>query len=91
MPDLSFTELGVPVFLVGAVIVITIATLLLHLLFPATKKRPARHVVLSKMARLCPVCQRKLTEAERNGLRIEVCPDCQGVWLSQGKLEQIMR
>jgi len=48
-------------------------------------------MALSKMAKLCPVCQRKLTETERNGLLLEVCPDCQGAWLSQDRLEQLMR
>ena len=84
-------EFGLPALLVGGVLVIVLAALILHLLFPATKRRPAGRITLSKMAKLCPVCQRKLTETERNGLLLEVCPDCQGAWLSQDRLEQLMR
>ena len=82
-------ELGPPALLLGGVLVVALVALLLHMLFPVTKKRPRGGMVLSRMARLCPVCQRKLTKAERNGLEIDTCPDCQGVWLSQDKLEQI--
>jgi hypothetical protein len=81
--------LGPPALLLGGVLVVALVALTLHLLFPVTKKRPKGGVVLSKMARLCPVCQTKLTKAERNGFEIDVCPGCQGVWLSKGKLEQI--
>jgi Transcription factor zinc-finger len=80
-------ELGLPALLVGGVLVIGLAALILHLLFPAVRRRPRRGMVLTKMARLCPVCQRKLNEADRNGLRIAVCPDCHGVWLGHDQLE----
>ena len=82
-------ELGLPALLLGGVLVIALATLILHLLFPAVRRRPPCGVVVTKMARLCPVCQRKLIETEQSGLQIEVCPDCQGAWLSQDKLAHI--
>jgi hypothetical protein len=89
MHAFGMVEYGLPVLLVGGVVVIALATLLLHLLFPAAK-RPARGMVLSKIAKLCPVCRRRLAKADRHGLRIEVCPDCQGVWLTQDELEQLI-
>lgn len=90
MPDLSLEGLGVPAFLVGAVIVIALATLFLHLLFPPVKKGDSRPITLPNLPIRCPLCQQLLDEVERNGIRIEVCPVCQGVWLSQDKLEQIV-
>ncbi len=42
------------------------------------------------MAKLCPVCQQPLNEIEKWGVRLDVCQRCQGVWLDQGELEQIV-
>ncbi len=83
--------LGVPAILVGGVLVIALAALALHLLFPARTKRPARRMVLSKMAKLCPVCQGKLIQTERHGQGFEVCPDCRGAWLSLDRLDQLLQ
>jgi phage FluMu protein Com len=87
MPDLSLAELGVPLFLVGAVIVITMATLLLHLLFPPAKHSRRTGLRLKRIR--CPLCDQKLDRVERGGVSVETCPRCQGVWLSRDKLEQI--
>lgn len=89
MHGLGTGGLGAPALLVGGVLVVALVALALHLLFPTTKTKPVGAMVLSRMARLCPACQTKLTRAERNGLEIEICPDCQGIWLTEGKLEQI--
>lgn len=91
MHGLDSPQFVLPALLVGGFLVVALAALALHLLFPATKKRKTGHMVLGRMARLCPVCQTKLARAERNGLEIEICPGCHGVWLSQGKLEQLSR
>ena len=40
--------------------------------------------------KLCPLCQQPLSEVERWGVRLDVCQRCQGVWLDQGELEQIV-
>jgi Zn-finger nucleic acid-binding protein len=40
--------------------------------------------------KLCPVCQQPLVEVGRWGLGLDVCQRCQGVWLDQGELEQIV-
>ncbi len=42
------------------------------------------------MAKTCPVCQQPLVEMERWGVRLDLCQRCQGVWLDQGELEQIV-
>ena len=90
MPELGLTGFGVPALLIGAVVVITVATLLLHLLFPPAKTIDSRRFTPPNMPKRCPLCLQGLDEVERYGIRIEVCPCCQGVWLSQGKLEQII-
>jgi len=89
MPELGLTGFGVPALLIGAAVVIAMATLLLHLLFPRTKSIDSRRITSPQVARNCPLCQERLDEVERHGIQMEVCPRCQGVWLSQGKLEQI--
>jgi Zn-finger nucleic acid-binding protein len=37
------------------------------------------------------LCQRVLDKAERCGIGVKVCSECQGVWLSQGQLEELTR
>lgn len=39
----------------------------------------------------CPVCENsKLAIAERQGVEIDYCPDCRGVWLNRGELDKII-
>ncbi len=39
----------------------------------------------------CPVCENtKLAIAERQGVEIDYCPDCRGVWLDRGELDKII-
>ena len=39
----------------------------------------------------CPVCKDvTLLMAERNGVEIEYCPECRGVWLDRGELDKII-
>ena len=90
MPELGLTGFGVPALLIGAVVVIAMATLLLHLLFPPAKSIDSRRTTPPNMPKRCPLCQQGLDEVERHGIQIEVCPRCQGVWLSQDKLEEII-
>ena len=41
---------------------------------------------------LCPVCdQVRLKEVEREGVLIDVCPSCKGVWLDRGELEKLIQ
>lgn len=39
----------------------------------------------------CPACEEtRLTLAERQGVEIDYCPDCRGVWLDRGELDKII-
>lgn len=39
---------------------------------------------------LCPACKAELKMAERQGVEIDYCPDCRGVWLDRGELDKII-
>ncbi|MCB6182498.1 zf-TFIIB domain-containing protein [Leeia sp. TBRC 13508] len=40
---------------------------------------------------LCPNCKdTKLVMADRQGIEIDYCPDCRGVWLDRGELDKII-
>jgi len=38
----------------------------------------------------CPTCNVPLTLAERQGVEIDYCPNCRGVWLDRGELDKII-
>lgn len=39
----------------------------------------------------CPVCQSQaLVMSERQGIEIDYCPQCRGVWLDRGELDKII-
>jgi Zn-finger nucleic acid-binding protein len=38
----------------------------------------------------CPVCNVELRPTDRNGIEIDFCPQCRGVWLDRGELDKIM-
>lgn len=38
----------------------------------------------------CPVCNETLTMSERQGVEIDFCPKCRGVWLDRGELDKIL-
>ena len=33
---------------------------------------------------MCPVCEVPLSMADRQGVEIDFCPECRGVWLDRG-------
>ena len=37
----------------------------------------------------CPVCSTDLTLTKRNGVQMEICPSCQGMWLTRQELTQL--
>ncbi|MFT6536472.1 MAG: Zn-finger nucleic acid-binding protein [Loktanella salsilacus] len=41
-------------------------------------------------AMLCPVCKTGLSMSDRNGVEIDFCPACRGVWLDRGELDKII-
>lgn len=38
----------------------------------------------------CPVDGSTLTMSERQGIEIDYCPQCRGVWLDRGELDKII-
>src|SRR3990167_1433590 len=38
----------------------------------------------------CPVDNETLVMADRNGVEIDYCPKCRGVWLDRGELDKII-
>lgn len=40
---------------------------------------------------LCPIDQTELVETERQGVDIDYCPTCRGVWLDRGELDKIIQ
>lgn len=38
----------------------------------------------------CPICEIDLIMSERQGVEIDYCPTCRGVWLDRGELDKII-
>lgn len=38
----------------------------------------------------CPACNVELRMADRQGVEIDYCPQCRGVWLDRGELDKII-
>lgn len=38
----------------------------------------------------CPVDQTQLVIADRQGIEIDYCPECRGVWLDRGELDKLI-
>jgi uncharacterized protein len=38
----------------------------------------------------CPKCNETLVMAERQGVEIDYCPKCRGIWLDRGELDKII-
>lgn len=38
----------------------------------------------------CPNCEETLVMTERQGVEIDYCPKCRGVWLDRGELDKII-
>jgi Zn-finger nucleic acid-binding protein len=40
---------------------------------------------------LCPVCKSvELVMSERQGIEIDYCPSCRGIWLDRGELDKLI-
>jgi uncharacterized protein len=39
---------------------------------------------------LCPIDQTELVMTDRQGVEIDYCPKCRGVWLDRGELDKII-
>lgn len=38
----------------------------------------------------CPKCNVALLMSEKQGIEIDYCPDCRGIWLDRGELDKII-
>lgn len=38
----------------------------------------------------CPICNIPLLLADKQGIEIDYCPQCRGIWLDRGELEKII-
>lgn len=38
----------------------------------------------------CPNCNETLVMADRQGVEVDYCPKCRGVWLDRGELDKII-
>ena len=39
----------------------------------------------------CPNCNTTLMMSEKQGVEIDYCPNCRGIWLDKGELEKILK
>lgn len=39
---------------------------------------------------VCPHCLVDLNPMERQGIEVDYCPQCRGVWLDRGELDKII-
>jgi len=39
---------------------------------------------------MCPVCDIELKITDRQGVEIDYCPKCRGVWLDRGELDKLI-
>ena len=39
---------------------------------------------------LCPVCNVELLLADKQGIEIDYCPKCRGIWLDRGELDKLI-
>ena len=42
------------------------------------------------MSLICPNCQGKMRSVENDGVTVDVCKQCRGVFLNRGELERLM-
>ena len=38
----------------------------------------------------CPTCKVPLVMSDRQGIEIDYCPQCRGIWLDRGELDKII-
>jgi|GraSoiStandDraft_2_1057267.scaffolds.fasta_scaffold857960_2 hypothetical protein len=38
----------------------------------------------------CPVCDVRLASSDRQGVEVDHCPRCRGVWLDRGELDKLI-
>lgn len=53
---------------------------------------PAREMIMTNLSPVltCPKCRSSLVSYERNGVTIEQCEGCRGIFLDRGELEHLI-
>jgi Zn-finger nucleic acid-binding protein len=49
-----------------------------------------RNNIVRRLFMQCPICSVELVMSERQGIEIDYCPKCRGVWLDRGELDKIL-
>lgn len=50
-----------------------------------------RRILMKKQKVMkCPTCNETLLMSEKNGIEIDYCPSCRGIWLDRGELDKII-
>lgn len=39
---------------------------------------------------MCPNCHTGMKEIDREGVKVDMCPQCHGVWLDRGELQKLL-
>jgi Zn-finger nucleic acid-binding protein len=39
---------------------------------------------------LCPLCKVELKMTDRQGIEVDYCPQCRGIWLDRGELDKLL-
>lgn len=51
----------------------------------------SKRLLLSDKYRLkCPRCGSKMDKIDKNNIVIDVCPNCNGMWLDDGEIEKLV-
>jgi uncharacterized protein len=70
----------------GVILAITCVLATSLAAFPVPRARPRRYPTV-----LCPVDNETLLLSERQGIEIDYCPKCRGVWLDRGELDKLLQ
>ncbi|HUW68458.1 MAG TPA: zf-TFIIB domain-containing protein [Candidatus Nanoarchaeia archaeon] len=39
---------------------------------------------------ICPICDTSMKEIEKYEVKIDICPQCKGVWLDRGEIDKLV-
>ena len=46
-------------------------------------------MIINQLSLKCPNCSDEMILSDKNGVEIDYCPRCKGVWLDRGELEKL--
>ena len=58
--------------------------------FCGSRSASMKGVIVPQRYIICPWCHAEMHTRDQHGVEIDLCPNCQGVWLDRGELEQIV-